>query len=136
MEKKRYKVKLNSVEKIEELLQETYDESCRLINQIQGEIDKLQSNVNLGVEGVSIDEKVKYAKAANDFMNAKKKAIDSKFEIAKFMGELAKHGGDLNGALNDANFAKNSKLDISMLKSIALTDGDGNDDFDSYNLKK
>ena len=136
MEKKRYKVKLNSIEKIEELLQETYDESCRLINQIQGEIDKLQSNVNLGVEGVSIDEKVKYAKAANDFMNAKKKAIDSKFEIAKFMGELAKHGGDLNGALNDANFAKNSKLDISMLKSIALTDGDGNDDFDSYNLKK
>lgn len=136
MEKKRYKVKLNSIEKIEELLQETYDESCRLINQIQGEIDKLQSNVNLGVEGVSIDEKVKYAKAANDFMNAKKKAIDSKFEIAKFMGELAKHGGDLNGALNDTNFAKNSKLDISMLKSIALTDGDGNDDFDSYNLKK
>ena len=136
MEKKRYKVKLNSIEKIEELLQETYDESCRLINQIQGEIDKLQSNVNLGVEGVSIDEKVKYAKAANDFMNAKKKAIDSKFEIAKFMGELAKHGGDLNGALNDTNFTKNSKLDISMLKSIALTDGDGNDDFDSYNLKK
>lgn len=136
MEKKRYKVKLNSIEKIEELLQETYDESCRLINQIQGEIDKLQSNVNLGVEGVSIDEKVKYAKAANDFMNAKKKAIDSKFEIAKFMGELAKHGGDLNGALNDTNFAKNSKLDISMLKSIALTDEDGNDDFDSYNLKK
>ncbi len=133
---KRYKVRLNSVEKIEELLQEIYEEACRLINQIQVEIDKLQNNTNLGAEGISIDEKAKYAKAINDFVNAKKKTIDSKFEIAKFMGELVKHSGDLNGALNDPAFSKTTKLDLSSLRNAAFTEDNGGNDFDSYNLKK
>ena len=81
--------------------------SCNL------KIDKLQNNTNLGAEGISIDEKAKYAKAINDFVNAKKKTIDSKFEIAKFMGELVKHSGDLNGALNDPAFSKTTKSDFS-----------------------
>ena len=72
----KYKVKLNSIEKIEELLQEIYEEACRLIVQIQCEIDKIQNSTNLGAENITIDDKAKYAKAMNDFMNAKKKAID------------------------------------------------------------
>jgi len=132
---KRYKVRLNSIEKIEELLQEIYEESCRLINQIQVEIDKLQNNTNLGAEGISIDEKAKYAKAINDFVNAKKKTIDSKFEIAKFMGELVKHSGDINGTLNDPTFSKTTKLDLSSLRNAALSEDNGTD-YDSYNLKK
>ena len=32
MENKRYKVRLNSAEKIEELLQEIYDQACRQLN--------------------------------------------------------------------------------------------------------
>ncbi len=131
----RYKVRLNSIEKIEELLQEIYEESCRLINQIQGEMDKIQNNIVLGSEGITIEEKTKYAKAMNDFMTNKKKAIDSKFEIAKFMGELAKHGGDINSTLNDPAFSKETKLDISMLKNMALNDVDDKDDYDSYKLK-
>lgn len=133
---KRYKVKLNSIDKIEELLQEIYDESCRMINQIQFEIDKVQSNVNLGQEGLTIDEKAKYAKAMNDFMNAKKKTIDSKFEIAKFMGEIVKHSGDINGALNDPAFSKETKLNLEQLKSMLIDDDDNTTDFDNYKLKK
>ena len=41
MENKRIKVRLSSVEKIEELLQEVYDQACRQINEIQNEINKL-----------------------------------------------------------------------------------------------
>lgn len=135
MEKK-YKVRLNSVDKIEELLQEIYDEACRLINQIQGEIDKLQNSTNLGSEGITIDEKAKYAKAINDFVNAKKKTIDSKFEIAKFMGELIKHGGDIGSTLNDSNFSKQTKLDLSELKKLSFVEDETDNDFDTYNLKK
>ena len=134
MEKK-YKVRLNSVDKIEELLQEIYDESCRLINQIQNEISKIQTNINLGTEGLTIEDKTKYAKAMNDFMTSKKKAIDSKFEIAKFMGEIVKHSGDVADALNDQSFAKNSKLNLSQLKTIAL-ESDDEDDSENYTLKK
>jgi len=132
---KRYKVRLNSIDKIEELLQEIYEESCRLIVQIQGEIDKIQNSTNLGQEGITIDEKTKYAKAMNDFMNAKKKTIDSKFEIAKFMGEIIKHSGDINSTLNDPAFAKETKLNLAELKSMALYEEDDNES-DNYKLKK
>ena len=132
---KRYKVRLNSVVKIEELLQEIYDESCRLINQIQVEIDKIQNSTNLGQDGITIDEKAKYAKAMNDFMNAKKKTIDSKFEIAKFMGELVKHSGNMADTLNDPAFAKATKLNLADLKSMAFEDDD-NDTTDNYTLKR
>ena len=135
MERK-YKVRLNSTDKIEELLQEIYEESCKLINQIQLEIDKLQNNTNLGAEGVTIDEKAKYAKAINDFVNAKKKAIDSKFEIAKFMGELVKHSGNISDTLNDSAFSKDTKSNLSLLKNAAFETDDGTDDYDNYNLKK
>ena len=135
MERK-YKVRLNSIDKIEELLQEIYEESCKLINQIQLEIDKLQNNTNLGAEGVTIDEKAKYAKAISDFVNAKKKAIDSKFEIAKFMGELVKHSGNISDTLNDSAFSKDTKLNLSLLKNAAFETDDGTDDYDNYNLKK
>ncbi len=131
----KYKVKLNSIEKIEELLQEIYEEACRLIVQIQCEIDKIQNSTNLGAENITIDDKAKYAKAMNDFMNAKKKAIDSKFEIAKFMGELAKHSGDIANTLNDPSFVKETKLNLAGLRNAAFEDT-GDNDFDSYNLKK
>ena len=39
--KKKYTVKLNNVEKIEQLLQETYNLACLQATQIQNEINKI-----------------------------------------------------------------------------------------------
>ena len=133
MEKK-YKVKLNSVEKIEELLQEIHDQACRQLNEIQNEMNKLQNSTNLGQDGISIEDKAKYAKAIHDFMGDKERAIKSKFEIAKFMGELAKHNGDLGETLNDQGFVKATKLDLKALKAGISNDEDGGST--TYILKK
>lgn len=133
MEKK-YKVKLNSIEKIEELLQEIYDQACRQLNEIQNEMNKLQNSTNLGQDGISIEDKAKYAKAIHDFMGDKERAIKSKFEIAKFMGELAKHNGDLGETLNDQGFVKATKLDLKALKAGISNDEDGGST--TYILKK
>jgi hypothetical protein len=43
---KRYKVKLNSVEKVEELLQETYNQACQQIVTIQEVIIVAKSKIN------------------------------------------------------------------------------------------
>lgn len=131
---KRYKVKLNSIDKIEELLQEIYNEACRQLNQIQNEMDKL-TNINLGNEEVSIEEKTKYAKAMHDFVGDKDKAIKSKFEIAKFMGEIVKHHGDINAALNDPGFNKATCLNIKGLKDASLNFDDDSSDSETYILK-
>lgn len=111
---KNYVVKVNSVEKIEQLLQEIYDQALKLFNDIQNEHNKLTNSTNLS--DLTLEEKAKYAKAVNDFLTNKNKAIQMKFDIAKFMGEMVKHGGDVDQTLNDPTVGKNSKLDINFLK--------------------
>ena len=130
MDNKRYKVKLNSVEKIEDLLQEIYDQACRQINEIQNEINKLTNSTNLGADEITMDDKAKYSKAIHDFSNDKLKAIAAKFEIAKFMGELIKKSGDAAAVVNDKNFAKKTSLNLDDIRR-AMDD----DDTATYNLK-
>ena len=132
METKRYKVRLNSTEKIEELLQEIYDQACRQLNEIQNEINKLTNSTNLGADGVTMDDKSRYAKAIHDYLGDKGKAIAAKFEIAKFMGEIVKHNGDAKAAVNDKNFQKRTALNLNDIRA-ALND---DDDTETYNLKK
>ena len=59
MEKQRFKVKLNSFEKVEELLQEVYDQACRQLNEIQNEMNKLINSTNLGADDFTMDDKSK-----------------------------------------------------------------------------
>ena len=132
MENKSYKVKLNSVNKIEELLQEVYDQACRQINEIQNEINKLINSTNLGSEDFSMDDKAKYFKAIHDLTGDKKSAIQTKLDIAKFMGEIVKRNGDANSVLNDKNIQKRSSLNLKDLR-VALNE---TNDADVYNLKK
>lgn len=97
----RFKLKLNSTDKIEELLQELYNESCKNIEEIQLQMNKLQNSVMLNDE--IMEAKAKYAKAMNDFITNKDKAIGRKLEIAKLMSEIMKYNGDVNKAFNEGN---------------------------------
>ena len=99
---KRYKLKLNSVEKIEELLQELYNEPCKNINDIQMQINKLAESTPLTDE--IMDSKAKFAKAMNDFIANKDKAIGRKLEIAKLMAEVYKFQGNVAQAVNEGNY--------------------------------
>ena len=65
--KKGYKLKLNSIEKVEELLQELYNETNKMVNEIQEQMNKLSSSVSLNQE--PMDAKAKYSKAMNDFLS-------------------------------------------------------------------
>lgn len=99
---KRYKLKLNSVEKIEELLQELYNETCKNINDIQMQMNKLAESTPLTDE--IMDSKAKFAKAMNDFIANKDKAIGRKLEIAKLMAEVYKFQGNVAQAVNEGNY--------------------------------
>lgn len=132
MENKRIKVRLSSVEKIEELLQEVYDQACRQINEIQNEINKLINSTNLGSEDFTMDDKAKYFKAMHDLTGDKKSAIQTKLDIVKFMGEMVKHNGDAKAVVNDKAFAKRTSLNLNDIRN-ALNDGN---DGDNYTIKK
>jgi hypothetical protein len=132
MENKRIKVRLSSVEKIEELLQEVYDQACRQINEIQNEINKLINSTNLGSDDFTMDDKAKYFKAIHDLTGDKKSAIQTKLDIVKFMGEMVKHSGDAKAVVNDKAFAKRTSLNLNDIRNALNDESDG----DNYIVKK
>ena len=126
MDNKRYKVRLSSIEKIEELLQEVYDQACRQINEIQNEINKLINSTNLGADDFNMDDKAKYFKAIHDLTGDKKSAIQTKLDIVKFMGEMVKHNGDAKAVVNDKNISKRTSLNFKEIRDVLNSDGDSN----------
>lgn len=132
METKKYKVRLNSSEKIQELLQEIYDQACRQLNEIQNEANKLINSTNLGAEDFTMDDKAKYFKAMHDLTLDRKAAIQTKLDIAKFMGEILKYHGDSNAAINDKNFQKRTSLNLKSIREAVNESIDTN----NYTLKK
>ena len=123
-DKKKYTVKLNNIDKIEQLLQETYNLACQQFTQIQGEINKIANTTIL--KDLDIDGKEKYGKIMNNYISLQQKSITQKFDIDKLMSEIIKHNGDIDGALKDAAKAHTS-LDIKSIRDIVNKAKESND---------
>ena len=126
---KKYKLKLNSAQKIEELLQELYEEADKNIVEIQNEMNKLANSVQLDQE--IVDAKAKYAKAMNDFITNKDKAIGRKLDIAKLMSEILKFNGNVKLAVTEGEIPDWDEI------TNALVDNTNNieDETEKYYLK-
>lgn len=133
---KKFIIKLNSNEKVEQLLQETYDLATNQINQIQSEINKITNSTNL--KDLEIDGREKYGKIMNNYLTTIQKAIDRKFEIARFMGEITKHGGDVDKALNDPNVSKTTELNLKQIRDAVkkIANDDMTENYQIKNNKK
>jgi hypothetical protein len=134
MEKNRYKVKLNNIDKIEQLLQETYDLANQQTNKIQEEINKI-ANTTV-INDLDIEGKEKYAKIMSNYISLQQKAIQQKFDISKLMAEVMKHNGDIDSALKDSK-KTGSTLDISKLQELAKNaNTQSNNTTEQYQLKR
>ena len=133
--KKRYKLRLNSLDKIEELLQELYNEADKNIVEIQNQMNKLSNSVALNDE--IMDSKTKYAKAMNDFITNKDKAIGRKLDIAKLMTEIHKFKEDVRKMVNNEESVGNWEDLKDVVEST--TNDDSNQETvetDSYSINK
>lgn len=97
---KRYRLKIGSTEKLEELLQELYDEACENIEVVQNQMNRYVNSTNLNEE--TSDSKAKIGKVINDFVANKDKALGRKLEIAKLLHEIIKHDGNAQKAIDDS----------------------------------
>lgn len=104
---RRFKLKINNKEKLEDLLQEIYDDSMRQMNQINNNMNELRESTKLSDDSVTIDSKVKYAKAMHDYTTDKEKAIARKMDVAKLMSEVIKFNGDIEKLITDSEIAGN-----------------------------
>ena len=127
---KRYKLKINSSQKIEELLQELYDEADKNIVEIQNEMNKLANSVQLDAE--IVDAKAKYAKAMNDFITNKDKAIGRKLDIAKLMSEILKFNGNVKLAMTEGDIPDWDEITNALVDD---TNDRNRDETEEYQLK-
>jgi len=109
-----FKLKLNSVEKTESLLQEIYDDSNRQQNLLQNLMTELKESTTLVDE--PLESKTKFAKAMNDFATTKDKAIGRKLDVAKVMAEILKYSGNVEKVLGEDEIYKKMDLGAEMKK--------------------
>ena len=95
------KIQVNDLQNVRDLLQTAYDLANEQIVQAQNEINKL--SVATELQNESIDGKAKYAKAINDYLGIKDKAISKKLDIAKILSDICNHNGDVNDAFENGS---------------------------------
>lgn len=110
----KYKVIINSLENVRELLQEAYNQADEQLIQSQNEISKLSNSTKLSEE--IMESKAKYAKAMNDYLGMKDKSIAKKIEIARLLTEICKHNGDANKGTEES--AKAMTFDFSKIREM------------------
>ncbi len=130
----KYNVKLNNVDKIEQLLQETYELACQQHVSIQNEINKIMNTT--AVNNLDIDGKEKYGKIMKEYFSLQQKSISLKMDVAKLMSEVLKTNGDVKKALENDNM-KGSKLDLASLRKLAkdANTNANNTTTEEYNIK-
>jgi hypothetical protein len=112
----KYKVVINSLENVRELLQEAYNQADEQLIQSQNEISKLSNSTKLSEE--IMESKAKYAKAMNDYLGMKDKSIAKKIEIARLLTEICKHNGDANKGNEES--AKAMTFDFSKIREMVV----------------
>ena len=65
-----------------------------------------------------MDAKAKYAKAINDYMGIKDKAIAKKLDIAKLLTDILHHNGDVKSALENGEAMKNVSFNFEDIRKI------------------
>ena len=110
------KIELNDTQNIRDLLQNAYNLADEQIVQAQNEINKLSVATQLQEE--PMDARSKYAKAINDYLGLKDKAISKKIEIAKILTDIYRHNGDVQSALEGSETMKDMSFNFDDIKKI------------------
>lgn len=131
----KFKIKINDINNIRDLLQECYDLADSQLVQAQNEINKLANSTRLQDE--IMESKSKYAKAINDYLKIKNDAITRKLEISKLLTEIVKHNGSLEDTIKDKDATKGMSFDFSKIRDIVNNGGyDNSNKSETIELKK
>lgn len=112
--KRKHDVKVNDNESLEGLMQETYNDACLQINDVQRTINELTTGSN--PDGV--DDLTKIAKEKGNLLKVKDSAIRVKLEIAKLQSDIIKNRGDANAAISERTDGKVSLNDFKSIREM------------------
>lgn len=108
------KIQVNDIQNVRDLLQTAYDLANEQVIQAQNEINKL--SVATELQNESIEGRTRYAKAINDYLGIKDKAISKKLDIAKILADICNHNGDVKEALEYGTNSKGMDFNFDDIK--------------------
>ena len=120
--KKKQDVKVNSVDSLEGLMQETYNDACLQINDAQSTINELSTSAI----PQDVEEMTKIAKEKGGLLKVKDSAIRIKLELAKLQSDIIKNRGDVETAISERTDGKASLDDFKSIREMLKKDKDDN----------
>ena len=124
--KKKQEVKVNSVDSLEGLMQETYNDACLQINDAQRTINEL----SISAEPTDVDDLTKIAKEKGGLLKVKESAIRIKLELAKLQSDIIKNRGDADATIGERTDGKVSANVFKSIRELLKNDKDVNLDFE------
>ncbi len=124
--KRKHDVKVNNNDSLEGLMQETYNDACLQINDVQRTINELTTGAN--PDGV--DDLTKVAKEKGNLLKVKDSAIRVKLEIAKLQSDIIKNRGDANAAIAERGDGKVSLDDFKSIREMFRKGQNTNDELE------
>lgn len=122
--KKKQEVKVNDVESLEGLMQETYNDACLQINDAQRTINELSTSAT----PQDVEDHTKIAKEKGGLLKVKDSAIRIKLELAKLQSDILKNRGDAEAAIQERTDGKASLDDFKSIRQMLMGDKDINND--------
>lgn len=112
--KKKQDVKINNLNSLEGLCQETYNDACAQINDAQRTINEMVNSAT----PVDVDDITKIAKGKVDALKIKDSAIKIKLEIAKLQNDIIKNNGDADAAIKERSSGTVTLDDFSKVREM------------------
>jgi hypothetical protein len=129
--KKKQDVKINDSTSLEGLLQETYNDACLQITEVQSVINELSANVNAETSrqdnDLTIEDLTKIAKEKGGLLKVKDSAIRTKLDIARLQSDIIKNSGNAAAAVSETSQGVASLDDMQSIRDwIKNNKGDDN----------
>jgi hypothetical protein len=118
--KRKQDVKVNNVDSLEGLMQETYNDACLQINDAQRTINEL----SISATPEDVDDLTKIAKEKGGLLKVKDSAIRIKLELAKLQSDILKNRGDADAAIQQRTEGKASLDDFKSIREMLKNDKD------------
>lgn len=118
--KRKQDVKVNNVDSLEGLMQETYNDACLQINDAQRTINELSTSAT----PEDVDDLTKIAKEKGGLLKIKDSAIRIKLELAKLQSDILKNRGDADAAIQQRTEGKASLDDFKSIREMLKNDKD------------
>jgi hypothetical protein len=118
--KKKQDVKINDSTSLEGLLQETYNDACLQITEVQSVINELSANVNAETSrqdnDLTIEDLTKIAKEKGGLLKVKDSAIRTKLDIARLQSDIIKNSGNAAAAVTETTQGVASLDDMQSIR--------------------